>query len=228
MTKFEKRLFERFRDRDSGAVFEGYSFVRCEFDGCMVSNATAPDLRTTVRNCEFIRCVVHQNCSMYSAILEDCLVDGLDTKGVVFVGGAVYKHVMLRGRVGRLVLGGIGMINDPRGDAFRAANAEYYSSVDWALDITQCDALELELHGIPGNLIRRDPNTQILVTRERALQSDWQSVDLGETAYDVAIREMLRFGRPSEVLIAPRRSKAFAQYIEVQQRLRDAGIAEPD
>jgi hypothetical protein len=53
-------------------------------------------------------------------------------------------------------------------------------------------------------------------------------VDLGETAYDVAIREMLRFGRASEVLIAPRRSKAFAQYIEVQQRLRDAGIAEPD
>lgn len=228
MIKFEKRLFERFRDRDSGAVFEGYSFVRCEFDGCLISHSTAIEFRTTIRNCEFIRSVVHQNCSMYTAILEDCVVDGVDTKGAVFVKGAVYKHVVLRGKVGRLVLGGVGFIDDLRADAFRAANDEFYASVDWAIDVSQCDAFELALHGIPGHLIRRDPATQILVTRERLLRADWPSIDMGTTGFDSSIELMLRQGRASEVLVAPRRSKAFAQYLEVQQRLRDAGIAEPD
>ena len=179
MKTFEKQSFDGYSDFDSGGVFEGYRFTRCEFDAVELSNAQRPDLRSTLRNCHLERCIVRQNCSINTAIVEDCVVDGLETRGLVFVRGAVFKHVVLKGKVGRFIVHGPwGAGSDP-GCPFSAANAEYYRGVDWALDLTQCEAKELQLSGVPGRLIRRDPTTQILVTRARALAVDWRSLPLG-------------------------------------------------
>jgi hypothetical protein len=193
-----------------------------------MSTTSQPELRSTIKNCELVRCTVYQNSTIGTAIVEDSLIDGLTTHGLLFINGAAFKHVTIRGRIGRLDLGGTSFLEDGKRARFAEANARFYDSVDWALDLTLCEASEFNVSSVPGHLIRRDTATQILVTRQRVLESDWASLDFGTTAYDVMIAHMLKQGRASEVLIAPRRSKAFAHHLEVQQRLRDAGIAEPD
>ena len=228
MKTFEKQSFDGYSDFDSGGVFEGYRFTRCEFDAVELSNAQRPDLRSTLRNCHLERCIVRQNCSINPAIVEDCVVDGLETRGLVFVRGAVFKHVVLKGKVGRFIVHwpwGAG--SDP-GCPFSAANAEYYRGVDWALDLTQCEAKELQLSGVPGRLIRRDPTTQILVTRERALAVDWRSLPLGGSPYAASLELLTRCGDDARVLIAPHRDRSFQACIQAQKVLRDAGVAEPD
>ena len=229
MKVFERRKFEGFDERDTGAIFDGYLFSRCEFDDCLVSMATRPELRATIRNCQLIRCVAHQNCTINSSVVEDCVVDGLHTKaGPLFLHGVVFKHVVIRGAIGRIIIAPAIARGGGLDAAFLEANHAYYRDVDWALDLTMCNAAELELSMVPGHLVRRDPTTQILVTRDRALATDWRGVDMAATAYDTAIGRMLDEGRESEVLVAPRRHKNFMMHIAVQKRLRDAGIAEPD
>ena len=230
MRVFEKQTIGRTRDRDSGAVFSDYRYERCEFDSCELSLASRPELRSTIRNCHLHRCIARQNCSINTAIVEDCVVDGLETRGPVVVHGAVFKHVVLKGKVGRLIL------TNPLGEGpgfrepspFLTANAEYYRDVDWALDLTQCEAKNLELSGIPGRLIRRDPTTQVLVTRERVLAVNWRELPLTGTAYPIAIEYLLESGGDSRVLIAPHRDRSFQACIQAQKVLRDAGVAEPD
>ena len=229
-SEFERRHFDGYMDADSGALFDGYRFSRCEFDAINLSNTRRPELRSTIRNCHLYRCIVRQNCSINTAIVEDCVVDGLETRGPVFVRGAVFKHVVLRGKVGCLIL------TKPLGQGpgfrepspFLTANAEYYRDVDWALDLTQCEAKNLELSGVPGRLIRRDPTTQVLVTRERVLAVNWRELPLTGTAYPIAIEYLLESGGDSRVLIAPHRDRSFQACIQAQKVLRDAGVAEPD
>lgn len=228
MTVFSRRKFEGFDERDTGSVFEGYTFNRCEFDDCVVSMATRPELRATIRNCQLIRCVAHQNCTINTSIVEDCLVEDLQTKGQMFLHGAAFRHVVLRGRFGRIMLARPNGWDTGRAQLFVAANDLYYSGVDWALDLTQCQPRELYLTSVPGHLVRRDPTTQILVTLERALARDWQHVNVDGTPYDLMIKQMIEDGRNSEVFVAPHGHRSFAMHIEAQKRLRDAGIAEPD
>ena len=230
MKTFEKVTIGRTRDRDSGSVFTDFEFRRCEFDDCEISLAARPELRSTLRNCHLERCIVRQNCSINTAIVEDCVVDGLETRGPVFVRGAVFKHVVLKGKVGRF------MLANPLGlgpgfrevSPFEGANTEYYRGVDWALDLTQCEAKELQLSGVPGRLIRRDPTTQILVTRARALAVDWRSLPLGDSPYAIALERLTQYGDDARVLIAPHRDRSFQACIQAQKVLRDAGVAEPD
>ena len=230
MKTFEKLTIGRTRDRDSGSVFSDFEFRRCEFDDCEISLGSRPELRSTLRNCQLQRCIVRQNCSINTAVVEDCVVDGLETRGPVFVRGALFKHVVLKGNVGRLILTAPLGLGPGFGEVspFVSANAEYYRGVDWALDLTQCEAKELQLSGVPGRLIRRDPTTQVLVTRERALAVDWQSLPLGGSPYAVVLNHLTRYGDDARVLIAPHRDRSFLACIQAQKVLRDAGVAEPD
>ncbi len=228
MKSFEKVTIGGATDWDSGSVFADFEFRRCEFDGCEISLGSRPDLRSTIRNCHLQRCTVRQNCSINTAIVEDCVVDGLETRGPVDVHGAVFKHVVLKGKIGRLILAPPYGLSESNPSPFLAANAEYYRGVDWALDLTQCEARELQLSGVPGRLIRRDPTTQILVTRERALAVDWRSLPLGGSPYAVSLNHLTRYGDDSRVLIAPHRDRSFQACIQAQKVLRDAGVAEPD
>ena len=47
------------------------------------------------------------------------------------------------------------------------ANAAYYKTVDWALDITEARYAALAISGVPAKLIRRNPEKTGVVTRER-------------------------------------------------------------
>jgi hypothetical protein len=229
MTVLTKQRLHRLKDYDTGATYEGFTFVRCEFDACSLSVAQMPRQRATVRNCRLEHCTVQRNCNVWTPIIEDCVVDGLKTPGILFLLGAVFKHVVLKGKVGGFVVAHPSVPNGGSEEAFEVANRDYYATVDWALDLTQVEAqLDLELPSVPGHLIRRDPTTQILVTRERLLAADWRKIDLEGTPYDIALDRLAREGHHSRVLVAPSGHRSFSMHLKAQQRLRDAGVAEPN
>ena len=112
--------------------------------------------------------------------------------------------------------------------AFEEANAAFYASVDWALDISEAEFQELSFRGIPGRLVRRDRETQIVVSRQKAMGGEWRKLDLDKTYWQVALELMLERGDEDVVLVAPKRAKDFKHLLRGLQLLRDAGVAEPD
>ncbi len=75
--------------------------------------------------------------------------------------------------------------------AFDLANEDYYATVDWALDISEGEFEECELQRIAAHLIRRDPQTQVVVRREKAMQGKWRDLDLSKTHWKTSIEFML-------------------------------------
>jgi hypothetical protein len=113
--------------------------------------------------------------------------------------------------------------------AFDEANAAYYSSVDWALDIRDAAFEEADLRGIPAHLVCRDPATQVVVTRHKALEGAWRQLDLSGPYWPMSLEILLSESQaPAVVLVAPKRDPQYGKLLEDLRKLRDAGVAEPD
>lgn len=227
---FTDQTFTGFRDRDSARVFSDIAFRRCDFENCLLSKTREPRLRATIRNVSIVDCTDNAS-SIGAAIVEDVLVDTLRSPGVLHTYGAAFKHVMLRGKFDRLMLSSLVdlMGNEPSVQAaFDEANAEFYRHVDWALDISQGEFKELCIRGLPGHLIRRDPETQVLVTREKALQEKWRDLEYRDGLCAFSLDLFLEREEPSIVLVAPKCHRKFKDQLWDLQQLRKAGVAEPD
>jgi hypothetical protein len=214
---FVGQTFDSFDDRDSGAVFEDMDFRGCMFQSCLISVTRDPRLRSVVRNVVLVDCE-QAGSSVKCAAVEDVVVDGLKTNKGLMTWAAAFKHVTLRGKIGSILLsdlarpGGQSCEEKRATEAFKHANRDYYAHVDWAL-------------------IRRDPETQVVVTRERALTGvhkdlpfpdslhlwgGWIDNHFSDQEYD------------DLVLVAPKRSRQFKDLLEGIKLLRKAGVAEPD
>jgi hypothetical protein len=230
MRTFENEEFTAFHD-EGGNVFEDLVFRKCTFISSAVSITYDPAHRTTVRNVTLERCRV-QGSSLRCAVVEDVLVDGLQTSDLHQAWGALFKHVTLRGKIGRLMvtpLIGPRHLHTPEQAAFDKQREAFYENVDWALDISEAEAVELELAGIPASLIRRDPETQAVVKRQAALSGEWRQLDrVKGTELGLGIQELLKQGSDDIVLVAHRRSRNFKELLEGIRELRAAGVAEPD
>jgi len=229
----ENQRFEGFYDRDSGRLFSGLEFRRCLFEGCTLSVASEPALRSTIRDVVLTKCTQF-GCSIMRAIVEDVVVDGLKTNEF-FSWGAVFKHVVLKGRISgpiSLQTNTLTKVTPPdTEEAFNRANRLFYKEeVDWALDISEAVFTgECDLRGIPARLIRRDPETQVVVTRRKALEGAWKDLDLSGTHWAIGGIGLLLHGEdPDCVLVAPKGARDFARLLEGLQLLRKAGVAEPD
>lgn len=228
---YRDRVIDSCRDWIPGRVFADREYHQCTFTNCAISLTRYPKRRSTLRNLKFIKCE-QLNSSVNSAVIEDVLVEDLKTNGLFQSWAAVFKHVTLRGKIDNIMFGSVvltGWATDVQQRAFDLANAAYYSTVDWALDISEAQFLEADLRGVPGRLVRRDPLTQILVTREKALQGGWRHLDLTGTYWPVALEFFLKRGNTdSIVLAAPKRARDFKRLLAGLQLLREAGVAEPD
>ncbi len=231
MTKiFEGREFECFYDQNSGRTFSDLEFRYCSFVSSSISITRNPKRRSTVRNVKLIGCE-ENGCAIDTAIIEDVVVDGLKTHGLLQTWGAVFKHVTLKGYIGRIMISPVvatGRAKPKEQKAFDEANATYYSKVDWALDISEAKLLECDIRRVPANLIRRDPETQVVIKREKALLGEWKKLDLSRTYWSGWIDFFLRSGDPDLVLVAPKRNPKFQDLLDGLKMLRDAGVAEPD
>ena len=231
MQLFNERTFDSFDDRDSAALFHDMEFRKCYFESCEISMTRTPALRTTVRNIKLINCS-QRGCSLSSAIVEDVLIDGLRTNGQLFQSwGAVFNRTVLQGRIDRLMVSSAvlpGVATPEEQLSFDQANLEYYRDVAWALDISKAEFKEICIRGLPGHLIRRDPETQVLVTREKAFSTDWKSLDFRENLWPTSLNMFLQRGESSTVLIAPKLHPRFKDYLSDLTLLRLAGVTERD
>jgi hypothetical protein len=227
---FQNQTFKSFYDRNSAALFCDLKFDRCRFESSAVSITLNPKLRSTVRNVCLTNCEL-RGCALDCAVIQDVVIDGLKTNGLFQTWGAVFCHVILKSKVEDVMTSGLvapGRATTEQQRAFDIANEEFYSSVDWALDISQAEFGDCTLWGIPAKLVRRDPETQFVVTRAKAIKGEWRNLDLAGTHWPVSLGELLRYGLADTVLVAPKRSKKFKTLLRGLQLLREAGIAEPN
>lgn len=233
---FENQQFDLARDDDSSAVFEGFKFATCKFDNCVLSNTKVPGRRSTVRSAQLANCI--DNGSLIGpAVIEETVVENCDWLGVLQIFGAVYKHVTLRGTLGDLMINNeclpdiwVDKAQQYRHvEAFREANVEYYRHVDWALDISRGEFKDLDIRGIPSRLIRRDPETQVVISRQRLLEvEDWKSLKFQVAPCRATFQLLFDFEFEDLIVVAPKRNPRFREYLGDLQLLRDSGVAEPD
>jgi hypothetical protein len=231
-TVYEDREFQPVYDRDSGAVFSDFEFRRCHFLSSALSITQDPSLRSKIRNVKLVKCS-QRGCEMNSAILDDVTVDGFECHGLLQMWGTAFRHVVLRGRIGRLMISSLVDLEDKQPEvqrAFDEANAEFYESVDWALDISQAAFLSFDVtrSRIPAKLVRRDPETQVIVTRKKALSVEWKNLPMNERLWIASLELFIQHDSADVVLAAPKLHPKFSRYLEDLKLLRSAGVAEPD
>ena len=203
-------------------------FHRCIFQSCGLSLTRESTNRTVARDIRLTECEV-RNCVCGPVVVEGCVIDGLKTRNLFQLFGAVFKHVIFRGKIGRvmfspLIQPGIATAEEQR--AFDSANEEYYKTVDWAIDIRHAQFQECDLRGVPARLVLRDENTQVLVRRVNAVDQRWRDLDLSGTDWPGILDVFLHRGDAEVILIAPTQAKNAKQLIAGLQLLREHGVAE--
>ena len=195
--------------------------------------------RPTVRRLHIERCHITAS-ELGPLIVEDSVLDTVwihrGKWGSQDVGGSVFKHVTVRGRI----TGSVRVLPYPAllfGGAeyegarkqYIAANAAYYRAVDWAVDISQAEftSFENEWADIPARLYRRDPETQVLISRESCRGRNWRAACEGSYVW-VHIERFLETEFADTVIVAPKRSKYFEAVMGAIGRLRSIGVVLAD
>jgi hypothetical protein len=196
---------------------------RTEFDNCALAQFEDSTYRAVVRNSSLRRCKV-KNCSIHGVRFEDVLVEDLSISRLMHLEACVFHHVILKGKIGPFMATPPSYALPPDVQkAFRAAGASFYEGVDWAIDISEAQFSDVDIYMIPGELVRRDPETQFLLRR-----SSFSDVSRDELPLDARIH-MDRFEvspYDSIVAVAPKRSKNFGEIHEALSSLRNQGLAE--
>jgi len=229
-TVFQEQTFTKFFDQDSMRTFSDVEFRNCRFVNCRISITKNPRRRSTVRDVRLTNCETRM-CGVEAAIVEEVVVDGLKTNYPLRIGGSVFKHVVLQGNIGRLIVDSTvlpGKLTEAEQEAFDLANAAYYANVDWALDISEAKFRECDLRDIPSKLIRRDPETQVIIKREKALEESWRTLDLSSTYWATSLEVFLRRGSDDIVLVAPKSDPQYKRLLAGLMMLREAGVAEAE
>ncbi len=195
--------------------YEDVRLAGCTLKGCRLVQADDPGLSLVVRNVVMDRCRM-EGCVAAGVYFEDVTVDTLQLARLHILGGCVFKHVTLRGKVGPV------MAIPPQKSEFVAGIVERYKEVDWALDIRDAIFSDADFFSVPGDLIRRDENTQVLLRREAFSERDWRGLP-GYAGIMASRFESTPFD--SIVGIAPKGSKEFAKAMAGIEWLYSQGLA---
>jgi hypothetical protein len=227
-TLIERQTLTGLRDA-APTVYGDLELRRCVVDRCALSGTLDSSQRSTVRRVTAIGCEIRR-AYVGPVILDKVLVDGLKIHGLLQIWSPAFRHVVLRGKIGRLMVSPYvapATATEDQQRAFEVANRAFYETVDWGLDLREADFDEVDLSGVPGRVVLRDPRDQALVTREAALRGDWRGLDLSGTWWAIVLEDLVGSSFESAALVAPRRHKKYKRLVEGIQQLRDAGIAEP-
>ena len=212
--------------------YENYEFRKCSFESCALSVTRDPKKRSIFRDIRLIDCQV-RGCSIDTAILEDIYIERLATHNLLCCWGSVFKHVTLKGHIGSIMLSpsvAAAMATPEEQSSFDEANAVFYTSVDWALDISQAEfEVEPDIRRIPARLIRRDPETQIVVTRGKAA-SKRAVLNASDTYWGRWLCLFLDDPfKPDDVVLAvPKRHRKYKDLLDGIKLLREMGIVESE
>ncbi|MEZ6183641.1 MAG: hypothetical protein R3F62_01370 [Planctomycetota bacterium] len=233
MRIIQDTAFRLLRDDPPGISVEDLHFSNCVFDNCSLSLTRDPRNRTWVHNVVLADCELF-NCQVGPALLDEVRVHNLKTNDIGIVNGALFRRVVLTGRIGSLRINPDPILHDQSPSvlsSFDADREKFYASIDWALDIRHADFVSFAVEGVPARLIRRDPETQVVVSRERALGRDWSKLSESVGGYWTDMIDTFLYEGTSElVLAAPRgaRRSVFQQRLSGLRELRALGVAEPE
>ena len=216
-------------------LLEDVAIRACRFAMFQHPMQRDPGDRPTLRRITVERC--HFTASEIGPIiLEDSTIDTVwfhrAQWGPQRLAGCAFKHVVIKGPI----RGGVQFVasldwllhhpEEPAiDDPAMRANADYYAGVDWALDISRAEftGVDISASGIPANLVRRDPETQVVITRASITNGDWRAACEGSAQW-VSIERFIQTGFSDAVLIAEKRSKQFEADVAAFRRLRDLGV----
>jgi hypothetical protein len=221
-------------------VIEDMRLERCTFDDCAAR-------KTTFRYLELVECRI-RGCSLWDMLVEEVVVDGLrmtlggrgGKRDPLTPYGLLAKHLVLRGRINGFIWNpsypsqpwfGLGLPGPQERQTAqrrsRAAARAFYETVDWALDISEARFTSVPSFkfGPPADLIRRDPVTQPVVTRERAAEFDWSRLRDEVGVWSVVLRFFLEDEWPDSIVLTPAWGKAGERDRAGIARLREMGVA---
>lgn len=226
MRQLLERRFQALYD-DACASLSGLELVRCNFESCCLSMTTSPKKRTRVRDC-VIRSCEQRGCTIEAALVERVRVEDLKSHGLLQCWAAAFREVLFLGSMGRLMISAAvksGMASPEVQREFDAANREFYRHTSWAIDIRQAEFTECDIQGVPAGLILRDPETQVVVTREAALRGEWRDLDLSGTHWAAALQLFLDRRDQDVVLVAGKKARNHKALVEGLELLKHRGIA---
>ncbi|MYZ09095.1 hypothetical protein GT028_17215 [Streptomyces sp. SID2999] len=218
---------EKFRDikvAGTGREISGYELAGCEFNGCVLAQFDDPRMGLAVRDLTAKRTAV-KRCTVHGVRFDSVLIDGLTTSSLLHLSGCVFKNVTLRGRIGPLMTAPpSATLPEGAQSAFVQGIVDFYADVDWALDISGVELSDADFYYVPGDLVRRDPETQFLLRRDVV----GDGVDIGDVSpcVEIAVSRFEVSPFDSMVAVAPRRAKYFKEALAGFQELRERGLAE--
>ena len=203
----------------SGRTYSGIELVSDTLTSCLLAQFDDPDFGLTVRDALLRGCTVDR-CQVQGVYFEDVTVDGLNAKQIHRLYGCVFNRVVLKGKIGPI------MVMPPHGglgdrERHIAGMVEKYREVEWALDISQASFVDADFYCIPGDLIKYDSETQVLLRREK-----FEGVRIGDLPTYAGIWASRFTETPfdSLVAIAPKRSKSFSKYMHDIEWLHAQGL----
>jgi len=232
ITIFERQQFVSHYDPDEIRSYENIEFVKCKFYGGGFGYRHTPDYsrRTTAQNITIRNCEA-KKFSIGPALLRDIWIENLKSD-MILAYGPLLEHVKFRGRCGKwLIHGTFQGINQSELERaqYQPLCTRFYKTVDWAIDISEAEFEDFDLRtgGIPAKLVKRDPETQVIIRRERAMQGSWRELGLDRMT-EIGLTLFLKEGAADTVLVVPKRMKGAKRLVEDLRKLQAAGIAEPD
>lgn len=166
MQKIEGQEFRMALDKGN-AHFHDLHLHDCAFDNCGQSMVKHPQRMSRVRNVTLSQCRV-LNSEIKPCVFEDVVVEDLSTNPILLVWASLFRRVTLKGKIGKLNLNltpEAFCTDADRLRHFETARAAFYAETDWALDISEARLLGLRCEGVPLHLIRRDPQTQVILDK---------------------------------------------------------------
>lgn len=218
-----------------GTVIEGRELDGYVLFGGEVLPVEDPAERPVFRNITLRGCAV-RDCFFEGALLEDVLIDGLTAPQDPHqrVLACAFHRVALRGRISNVtLLPDLGLSHAGLQPRYRRANGEHWveliSEGDWALDISGITSGLDFRSAVPARLVRRDPETQVVVTAEQAAGADWRSVPgLEKSLLGVHIRLLQISDHRDTILIADKSAPDRARQVGMLRELQRIGAAQPD
>jgi len=189
---------------------------------CMVTQSGDPGFGLVVRNVVLERCQMDA-CKASGVLFEEITIDALRLAQLHQLSGCVFRHVTLRGRIGSVMVKGPVSVRRDYSDRVACA-VRKYKEIDWALDVSEAVFTDdAEFYYVPGDLVRRDPNSQALLRREAFSWADWRDFP-GHIGPWVSRFEVTPFD--SIVVIAPKGSTKFRKHMSDIEWLHNNGLCE--
>lgn len=170
----------------------------------------------------------YRNCILGASIIRVCTLKNI--QGDLLMGsGVLMDRVSIVGRFGSLMLHGDlpPRVSSAEKASHNRFKAEFYAGVSWALDISgaEFDEFVMDSNAVPLDLMRLDPDTQVVVRNSRDLFLFAQN-ELAISDYSRGmIKRMNITSDECAILVAPKGDKRlFAQVMDDIKKLREGGF----